>query len=126
MKSCTHTISEPLSLKLRLFKKNKMAALTTTHQAASEVVAVEMMLQKAGESKEGQAVLLEAELDRLRGPHAGAQLARGTDGNGRSITSQRLGDNRMINILSSGSLFVSTAREKNKVAISRKVLRNSP
>lgn len=37
-----------------------------------------MMLQQAGEAKEGQAELLEAELDRLRGPHTGDQLERET------------------------------------------------
>lgn len=36
------------------------------------------MLQKAGEAQEGQAELLQAELDRLRGPHTGAQLERET------------------------------------------------
>lgn len=36
------------------------------------------MLQKAGEAKEWQAELLEAKLDRLRGPHAGDQLERET------------------------------------------------
>lgn len=36
------------------------------------------MLQKAGEAEEGQAELLEAELDGLRGPHTGDQLQRET------------------------------------------------
>lgn len=36
------------------------------------------MLQQAGEAKEGQAELLQAELDRLWGPHAGDQLERET------------------------------------------------
>lgn len=36
------------------------------------------MLQKAGEAEEGQAELLEAELDRLWGPHTGAQLEGAT------------------------------------------------
>lgn len=34
-----------------------------------------MMLQEAGEAEERQTELLEVELDRLRGPHTGAQLA---------------------------------------------------
>lgn len=38
------------------------------------------MLQKAGEAKEGQAELLEAELDGLWGPHTGDQLERETRG----------------------------------------------
>ena len=49
-----------------------------TYQAASQVVSIEVMLQEAGETKEGQAELLEVELDRLRGPHTGAQLDRET------------------------------------------------
>lgn len=36
------------------------------------------MLQEAGETEEGQAEPPEAELDGLRGPHAGDQLERET------------------------------------------------
>lgn len=36
-----------------------------------------MVLQQAGEAEEGQAGLLQAELDGLRGPHTGDQLPRG-------------------------------------------------
>lgn len=47
-----------------------------THQAAGEAVSVQVVLQQAGEAEEGQAGLLQAELDGLRGPHTGDQLRR--------------------------------------------------
>lgn len=50
-----------------------------THQAACQVVPIEVMLQEAGQAEEGQAELLEAELDGLWGPNAGAQLENNSD-----------------------------------------------
>lgn len=52
-------------------------ASQATYQAAGEAVPVQVVLQQAGEAEEGQAGLLQAELDGLRGPHTGDQLPRG-------------------------------------------------
>lgn len=62
-------------------KKQKLVTVAVrwprvTHQAAGEAVSVQVVLQQAGEAEEGQAGLLQAELDGLRGPHTGDQLRR--------------------------------------------------
>ena len=59
-----------------LWEEEQARPAVVTYRAAGQVVPVQVVLQQAGKAQVGQAELLEAVLDGLGGPHAGAQLGK--------------------------------------------------